>query len=145
MFRVFFKSHSNKYLTVVFIIRLNYCSCESLRGNDHLIKFHLTFSVDQNFLLIQAFDRMLFWSVDQILFRLQVRLGQARLGQVRLGYFRLGQVIRSSEKCQKIWSTDYENFDQVKNYNFDQVKFDQLTPCLIPKKPESILIKIKTV
>ena len=29
-------------------------------GNDHLIEFHLTFSVDRNFLLIQAFDRKFF-------------------------------------------------------------------------------------
>ncbi len=36
---------------------------------------------------------------------------------------------RSSEKFQKIWSTENETFDQVKNDNFDQVKFDQLTPC----------------
>ncbi len=38
-------------------------------GNDHLIEFHLTFSVDRNFLLIWAFDQnfyFLFWSVDQI-------------------------------------------------------------------------------
>jgi hypothetical protein len=26
-------------------------------GNDHLIEFHLTFSVDRNFLLIWAFDQ----------------------------------------------------------------------------------------
>ncbi len=60
---------------------------------------------------------------------------------------------RSSEKSQKIWSSENETFDQVKmklsikwkwnfrssenetfdqvkNDNFDQVKFDQLTPCL---------------
>ena len=29
-----------------------------LRGNDHLIEFHLTFSVDRNFLIIWAFDRI---------------------------------------------------------------------------------------
>ncbi len=29
--------------------------------NDHLIEFHLTFSVDRKFLIIWAFDRILFW------------------------------------------------------------------------------------
>ncbi len=29
--------------------------------NDHLTEFHLTFSVDQKFLIIWAFDRILFW------------------------------------------------------------------------------------
>ncbi len=28
--------------------------------NDHLTKFHLTFSIDQKFLIIWAFDRILF-------------------------------------------------------------------------------------
>jgi hypothetical protein len=27
-------------------------------GNDHLIEFHLTFSVDRKFLLIKAFDQI---------------------------------------------------------------------------------------
>jgi hypothetical protein len=36
---------------------------------------------------------------------------------------------RTSEKTQKIKSSENETFDQVKNDNFDQVKFDQLTPC----------------
>ncbi len=31
-----------------------------LWGNDHLIEFHLTFSVDRNFLIIWAFDRIYF-------------------------------------------------------------------------------------
>jgi len=31
------------------------------RENDHLIEFHLTFSVDQKFLIIWAFDQILFW------------------------------------------------------------------------------------
>jgi hypothetical protein len=34
----------------------------------------------------------------------------------------------SSEKSQKIQSSENETFDQVKNDNFDQVKFDLLTP-----------------
>jgi hypothetical protein len=29
--------------------------------NDHLIEFHLTFSVDRKFLIIWAFDRINFW------------------------------------------------------------------------------------
>ena len=37
--------------------------------------------------------------------------------------------IRSSEKSQKIRSTDYENFDQLIKHNFDQVNFGQMTPC----------------
>ena len=41
------------------------------------------------------------------------------------------QIFRSTEKSQKIWSTDYENFDQLKKDNFDQVNFGQTTPCLI--------------
>ena len=34
----------------------------------------------------------------------------------------------SSEKSQKIRSSENETFDQVKNYNFDWVKFDLLNP-----------------
>jgi len=41
------------------------------------------------------------------------------------------QIFWSTEKFQKIWSTDYENFDQLKKDNFDQVNFGQTTPCLI--------------
>ncbi len=37
----------------------------------------------------------------------------------------------STEKCQKIWLTDYENFDQLKKHNFDQVNFGQTTPCQV--------------
>jgi hypothetical protein len=36
---------------------------------------------------------------------------------------------RSTEKSQKIWSTDYETFDQLKKHNSDQVNFGQTTPC----------------
>jgi uncharacterized protein YaaN involved in tellurite resistance len=36
------------------------------------------------------------------------------------------RIFRSIEKSQKIWSTDYETFDQLKKHNFDQVKFDQV-------------------
>ncbi len=44
---------------------------------------------------------------------------------------------RSSEKSQKIWSSENKNFDEVKNDNFDQVKYDNFdqvkfgltTPC----------------
>ncbi len=39
-------------------------------------------------------------------------------------------IFRSTEKSKKIWSTDYENFDQLKKHNFDQVNFGQTTPCL---------------
>ena len=41
------------------------------------------------------------------------------------------QIFRSTEKSKKIWSTDYETFDQLKKDNFDQVKFGQTTPCPI--------------
>ncbi len=37
--------------------------------------------------------------------------------------------IWSTEKPQKFWSTDYENFDQLIKHNFDQVIFGQTTPC----------------
>ncbi len=36
------------------------------------------------------------------------------------------QIFQSTEKSKKIWSTDYETFDQLKKDNFDQVKFDQV-------------------
>jgi hypothetical protein len=39
------------------------------------------------------------------------------------------QIFRSSEKSKKIRSTDYENFDQLKKHNFDQVNFGQTTSC----------------
>ena len=39
------------------------------------------------------------------------------------------QIFWSTEKSQKIWSTDYENFDQLKKDNFDPVNFGQTTPC----------------
>ena len=39
------------------------------------------------------------------------------------------KIIRSSEKCQKFWSTDYENFDQLIKHNFDQLNFGQTIPC----------------
>ncbi len=63
-------------------------------GNDHLIEFHLTFSVDRNFLIIWAFDRKFHNQLIEWLFQVvgQVRLGQVRLGQARLGQVRLGQV-----------------------------------------------------
>jgi hypothetical protein len=35
-------------------------------GNDHLIKFHLTFSVDQKFLIVLAFDQINFWRLIKI-------------------------------------------------------------------------------
>ncbi len=34
-----------------------------LEGNDHLIEFHLTFSVDRNFLIIWAFDRNFYFFI----------------------------------------------------------------------------------
>ena len=40
----------------------------------------------------------------------------------------------STEKSQKIWSTDYESFNQLKKHNFDQVNFGQTTPCRDKKK-----------
>jgi hypothetical protein len=38
-------------------------------------------------------------------------------------------IFGSTEKSKKIWSTDYETFDQLKKDNFNQVKFGQTTPC----------------
>jgi hypothetical protein len=35
-------------------------------GNDHLIEFHLTFSVDRKFLIIWAFDQINFWRLIEI-------------------------------------------------------------------------------
>ena len=43
--------------------------------------------------------------------------------------FSLDQIFWSSEKSKKIWSTDYETFDQLKKHNFDQVNYGQTTPC----------------
>ncbi len=39
------------------------------------------------------------------------------------------QIFWSTEMSQKNWSTDYENFNQLKKDNFDQVNFGQTTPC----------------
>jgi hypothetical protein len=39
------------------------------------------------------------------------------------------RIFQSTEKSHKIWSTDYENFDQLKKDNFNQVNFGQTTPC----------------
>jgi hypothetical protein len=33
------------------------------------------------------------------------------------------------KSVKKIWSTDYETFDQLKNDNFDQLNFGQTTLC----------------
>jgi hypothetical protein len=35
----------------------------------------------------------------------------------------------STENSQKIWSTDYESFDQLIKHNFDQLNFGQMIPC----------------
>ena len=43
--------------------------------------------------------------------------------------FSLDQIFQSTEKSQKIRSTDYESFDQLKKPNFDQVNLGQTTPC----------------
>ncbi len=40
---------------------LNFQFYAILMENNHLIEFHLTFSIDQKFLIIWAFDRILFW------------------------------------------------------------------------------------
>ena len=44
------------------------CEITNLRikGNDHLIEFHLTFSVDRKFLIIWAFDLINFWRLIKI-------------------------------------------------------------------------------
>jgi len=44
-------------------------------------------------------------------------------------FLAVDQIFRSTEKCQKFRSTDYENFDQLIKHNFDQVNFGQTTPC----------------
>jgi hypothetical protein len=33
------------------------------------------------------------------------------------------------KSLKKIRSTDYENFNQLKKHNFNQVNFGQMTPC----------------
>ncbi len=48
--------------------------------------------------------------------------------------FQAFKKFRSTEKSQKIWSTDYETFDQLKKHNFDQVNFGQTTPVKRKKK-----------
>jgi hypothetical protein len=52
-------------------------------------------------------------------------------------FLAVDQIFQSSEKSKKIWSTDYENFDQLIKHNFDQVNFGQTTPCLVG---ESVLV-----
>jgi hypothetical protein len=47
-----------------------------------------------------------------------------------ISFLAVDQIFWSTEKCQKFWSTDYENFDQLIKHNFDQVNFGQTTPCL---------------
>jgi hypothetical protein len=44
-------------------------------------------------------------------------------------FLAVDRIFRSTEKSQKIWSTDYETFDQLKKHNFNQVNFGQTTPC----------------
>jgi len=44
-------------------------------------------------------------------------------------FLAVDRIFWSAEKSQKIWSTDYETFDQLKKHNFDQVNFGQTTPC----------------
>jgi homoserine trans-succinylase len=39
------------------------------------------------------------------------------------------RIFQSTEKRPKFWSTDYENFDQLKKHNFDQLIFGQTAPC----------------
>jgi hypothetical protein len=46
-------------------------------------------------------------------------------------FLAVDQIFRSTEKSQKIRSTENETFDQLKKDNFDQVKFGLTTPCLI--------------
>jgi hypothetical protein len=43
-------------------------------------------------------------------------------------FLALDQIFRSTEKSQKIRSTENETFDQLKKDNFDQVKFGLMTP-----------------
>jgi hypothetical protein len=44
-------------------------------------------------------------------------------------FLAVDRIFQSTEKSQKIRSTDYETFDQLKKHNFDQVNFGQTTPC----------------
>ena len=113
-------------------------------GNDHLIKFHLTFSVDQNFLLIKAFDQKIFnfffgqliefhliFSVDRNfkITKNDIIKSFDQLPKFASYFWAVDQIFQSTEKRQKFWGTDYESFDQLKNDNFDQVNFGQTTPC----------------
>jgi hypothetical protein len=44
-------------------------------------------------------------------------------------FLAVDRIFQSTEKSQKIRSTDYETFDQLKKHNFDQVNFGQTAPC----------------
>ena len=46
-------------------------------------------------------------------------------------FLAVDRIFQSTEKSQKIRSTDYETFDQLKKHNFDQVNFGQPTPLSI--------------
>jgi len=48
------------------------------------------------------------------------------------------QIFRSTEKRQKIRSTDYENFDQLIKHNFDQLIFGQvIIPHVLPIRTQT--------
>ncbi len=44
-------------------------------------------------------------------------------------FWQLIEFFDQVKSLKKIWSTDYENFDQLIKHNFDQVNFGQTTPC----------------
>ena len=44
-------------------------------------------------------------------------------------FLTVDRIFLSTEKSQKIWSTENETFNQLKKDNFDQVKFGLTTPC----------------
>ena len=46
-------------------------------------------------------------------------------------FLAVDRIFRSTEKRPKLWSTDYQSFDQLKKHNFDQLIFGQTTPCQI--------------
>jgi hypothetical protein len=47
-------------------------------------------------------------------------------------FLAVDQIFRSTEKCPKFRSTDYQSFDQLKKHNFDQLIFGQTAPCQNP-------------
>ncbi len=49
-------------------------------------------------------------------------------------FWQLIEFLDQVKSLKKIWSTEYENFDQLKNDNFNQVNFGQTIHCQERKK-----------